>query len=136
MPAMKIFDYLKALTQDKEQLDFGVDEVRRGYSPYMINRFISMSEIFVPIVNEANRCHSLPYETHFRFYLHTLPQSKSFFSYIKKKQVRDETHVKAVARYFEVGRTEADMYLGLLTEEELDMILDVFRLGDGTLADL
>ncbi|MFW6247424.1 MAG: hypothetical protein ACOC22_04625, partial [bacterium] len=78
---MKIWDYLKSLTS-KEELDFNDDEVRKDYNPYIINRFVSMCDVYLPLANEINK-YDIPKEVHYRFYYSTLPKRNQFFKYIK-----------------------------------------------------
>jgi hypothetical protein len=130
---MELFDYLKALTERNQNLDFDDEEIRKGYTPYMINRFISMSEIFVPVVNEINR-YDVPKNVHYRYFFSIMPKRKQYFKYIKKKKDLSLTEKKVLANYFEVGLKEADEYIKLLDEEQIKEILDIFRYGKNKIA--
>lgn len=130
---MELFDYLKALTERNEDLDFDNEEIRKGYQPYMINRFVSMSEVFIPVVNEINR-YDLPKDTHYRYFFSILPKRRQFFKYIKKKKDLTVTEKKLIAKYFEVGLNEAEKYIQLLDEKQIKEILDIHRYGKNSLA--
>ena len=82
---MKIFDYLNAMTQDKTTLDFSSDEVSKGYSQFMINRWISMVDVFAPFVNDMNK-YDVPKDVHYEFFKCFLPKRKTFFPYIKDRK--------------------------------------------------
>jgi len=125
---MELFDYLKALTERNQDLDFDNEEINSGYKPYMINRFVSMSEVFVPIVNEVNR-YDLPKRTHFRYFFSFLPKRRQFFKYIGKKKDLSQDEKRFIAKYFEVGLADAERYIQLLDESQIKEILEIFRYG-------
>lgn len=125
---MEIFDYLNAITETKENLDFNSDEVKKDYSNYMINRFISMAEVYVPIVNEVNKF-DLPKDTHFRYYQSVMPKRKQFFKYLKKKKEVTDVETQVIANYFEVGLKDAKRYIEMLDETQTQEILNKFRYG-------
>ena len=130
---MELFDYLKSLTERKEDLDFDDDEVRKGYQPFLINRFISMSEVFIPLVNEINKF-EVPKNVHFKYFFSTIPKRKQFFKYIKKKKDLSLVEKKLIAKYFEVGLNEAEKYIQLLDESQIKEVLEVYRFGKNSLA--
>ena len=132
---MELFDYLKALTERNEDLDFDNEEIRKGYQPYMINRFVSMSEVYIPIVNEINK-YELPKNVHFNYLFSILPKRKQFFKYIKKKKDLTIQEKKLIANYFEVGLKEAERYIQLLEESQIKEILEVYRYGQNSIADV
>jgi len=130
---MKLSDYLKALTEKKQELDFDNEEIRKDYQPYLINRFVSMAEVFIPVVNEINR-YDLPKNTHFRYMFSLLPKRKQFFPYIKKAKDLTQTEKLILANYFEVGLKEAERYISILDEKQIEEILSIFRYGKNSIA--
>lgn len=130
---MQVFDYLNDLTLNNNELDFENEEVRKGYQPYMINRFVSMSEVYIPVVNEVNR-YDLPKSVHYRYYNSIIPKRKQFFKYIKKKKDLSLTEKKVIAKYFEIGLKEAEEYIQLLDEEQIKNILEIFKYGKNSIA--
>ena len=131
---MELFDYLKALTERNEFLDFDNEEVRKGYQPFMINRFISMTEVFTQVVNEINRFSDIPKETHFRYFFSVLPKRRQFFNYIKKPKDLSRDEKLVIANYFEVGLSDAERYINILSEEEIKEILELHRYGKNSIA--
>lgn len=125
---MEIFDHLNNLTQTKKEPDFSSDEFKKEYKKYMINRFISMCEFFIPVVNEINK-YDIPDEVHYNYYLNMLPQRKVFFNYIKKKKDLDEEEKKYIAHYFEVGKKEAENYINILDDDQIMEILNIYKYG-------
>jgi len=130
---MEIFDYLKALTENNEDLDFDNEEVRKGYQPYMINRFISMCEVFVPVVDEINK-YDIPKNVHFKYFFSLMPKRKQFFNYIKKKKDFSIQEKQIIANYFEVGIADAERYIQILEEKQIKEILEIFRYGKNSIA--
>ena len=131
---MELFDYLKALTERNEFLDFDNEEVRKGYQPFMINRFISMTEVFTQVVNEINRFSDIPKETHFRYFFSVLPKRRQFFNYIKKPKDLSRDEKLVIANYFEVGLSDAERYINILSEKEIKEILELHRYGKNSIA--
>jgi len=125
---MEIFDHLNNLTAFKKEADFRSDEVKKSYNKYMMNRWISMVEFFVPFVNEINR-YDIPESVHYDYYLSALPKRKIFFNYIKKKKELDEEEKRYIADYFEIGKKEADIYINILEEDEIQEILNIYKYG-------
>lgn len=121
---MTLFDYLDTVTGKKRELN---EEELKGYPMYMMNRMVSMLDVFVPVISELNLCKDLPPETHQLFLRTLLPKRKQYFGYIKKakKNVDDGLKV-ALMRYFEVGPREAVEYAELLTDKQAKEIKSVF----------
>lgn len=124
-----IFEYLNAVTYRKDDLDFNDDEIARGYDIYMMNRFISMCDLYLPLVNEMNKAKDISKETHFRFFLTALPKRKQFFQYLKKKKDLKKEHKEYIAKYFECGKRECEMYINTLTETQIEEIIKIYEHG-------
>lgn len=131
---MELFDFLKSLTEKKEFLDFSNEEIRKNYQPFLINRFVSMAEIYTQVVNEINKYPDIPKESHFRYLFSILPKRKQFFNYIKKKKDLSQTEKQAIANYFEVGLTDAERYIQLLSDNQIKEILEIYRYGQNSIA--
>jgi len=131
---MELFDYLKALTERNDFVDFDNEEVRKDYQPYMISRFISMAEVFTQVVNEINRFSDIPKETHFRYFFSVLPKRRQFFKYIKKKKDLNQDEKFIIANYFEVGLNDAERYIQILDESQIKEILELHRYGRNSIA--
>jgi hypothetical protein len=128
---MELFDYLKCLTVTKEELDFEDEEISRNYVPYMINRFISTVDIYVPLVNEINQFPDIPKETHYQFFLNMLPKRKQYFDYSSLKKEKEATlqQKKMIAHYFQVNLKIAQEYISILSEEEIQEITKIYQYG-------
>lgn len=120
---MELFDYLNNITTTKEPLS---DEDLKGYSPYMINRFVSMCDIYLPFVAEVNK-YDLPADVHHRLMQCQLPKRKQFFKYIKNKKDTKAHEIDCLCKYFEIGKREALEYLHILKDNEVQIIVDKFK---------
>ena len=128
---MNIFDYLKNVTEIKEPLDFTEEEVNKGYDIRMMNRYISMCDMYVPYVNEINKFSNIINKNaHYRYFFNILPKRKQFFSYIKKDKDFDNIK-KMIAIYFDIGMKEVDYYIKFLNEDDLQKVIDSFNYGSG-----
>lgn len=124
MSKKTIFNYLDNICMDK----VGLDMNDTGYSPYMINRFVSMSNMLVPMVNEINK-YQIPNDVHFEYLACALPKRKQFFKYIKKSKEHKnvETLIERLSMYYEIGHKEARQYLDILTTEQSQTIYDLYE---------
>ena len=88
MSEKSLFDILKDLSYTKVPFDPNLK-----YSKFMVNRFVSMCEAYIPLVNEVNRG-NIPDIAHYNYFKILLPKRNQFFKYIgKQKQDKDETDI-------------------------------------------
>lgn len=126
---MKLFDYINSLTYRKDFLDFSSDEISKNYNPYITNRFLSMSEALLFAVNDINK-YDVPKEIHYLYYLSTIPQRKFYLKYISKPKDVDDVERRLIAHYFDVGKNDVDMYIDLMSEEDLKELLKIYTCGN------
>ena len=82
-----IFDFLNCLFMTKTKWDDLSELDKKAFSPYMINRFISMHPDYVGVVNYLQQytiSGMNPREV-YKLYLDLLPKQKFFAKYIKAK---------------------------------------------------
>jgi hypothetical protein len=82
-----IFDFLNCLFVTKTKWDDLSEMDKKAFSPYMINRFISMHPEYISIVNYLQQytiSGMNPREV-YKLYLDLLPKQKFFAKYIKAK---------------------------------------------------
>lgn len=126
MKKISLFDHLNNLTIHKKDFDHKNDECKKSYSNYMINRFVSMTDIYLPYVNEINK-YELPNDVHYQFYKAFLPKRQQYFKYIKPKKEIDENTKELLCEYFECGNNEIKNHLEILTEEQINKIKDLYK---------
>ena len=126
---MTLFDHLENLTRRKIYPDFSLEEVHKSYDPYMINRFLSMFDSWIPIVELTNRGAKWDKEAHYRFLFNLIPQvSVNFGNYIKKKknEVKDEER-QLLLKYFGFGKNDLDSALEILTTDQINEIIKKYK---------
>lgn len=125
---INIFFHLNNLTRNKVFPDFSLEEIQKTYEPFMVNRFFSMFDAFIPIIEIVNQM-NLDKENHYRFLFNLLPQqSMSFNNYIsKKKNELKEEEKKYLIKYFECGKNDLDCILDLLSQKQIDSIMSKYK---------
>ena len=117
---MNVFDHLKNITTTKGPY-LGDD----GWNNYMINRFLSMSQDYVEVVNIVQKnTWEMKGEYLYNLYKDLIPKQYVFLKYIKSniKQDYNIEEIEAVQQYFEVSKKEAKEYINMLPKEELTEI--------------
>jgi len=127
---MELFDFLNAVTEKKEELDFELEDINKDYHPRLINKWISMCEPFIPTVNSINKyTDSIPKYIHYKFFLLTIPRRKQYFNFIKKPSQEITDIKRYIARYFDIGLKEVNKYIEILSAEQINKIMEKFRCG-------
>lgn len=115
-----IFDHIKNITTNKGP--YLGDE---GWNNYMINRFLSMDQDYVEVVNIVQKnTWQMKGEYLYNLYKDLIPKQYKFLKYIKPSHKNEYNieEVEAVQLYFEVSKKEAKQYIDLLPKEELKQI--------------
>lgn len=130
MATIDLFQHLKGLTSEKTPFDPNDPEHTKEYRPYIISRFISMCDIFLPYVNELNRYMGLlRKQDHRRFFWALLPQRYVFFRYIKKRKDASAEDKALIARYFEFGSRDTEAAVQLLSNKQIKQIRKKYEHG-------
>lgn len=119
---MSLFDHLKNLTINKhikwEDLS---DKDKKTFSPYMINRFLSMNLDLCEVVNEMQHL-TLSYmspEVVYKFYQNLLPKQNMYFKYIKGEGDKySKEIVEYVTRKFQCSNRESIDYLKIILSKK------------------
>ena len=129
-----IFDHLANITWKKtpwEKLD---EASQKTFSPYLINRWLSMNMDYIEIVDMFQQYTIGPLSKKhvYQLYFDFLPKQKSFNKYIKgKKQDKyNKDLVKLIADHYQVAKIEAEEYIGLLGKDNLSLILKKYGKAD------
>lgn len=127
---MDLFEHLKNLTERKIPPDIENPEFESSYNPYMINRFVSMVEYYLPIVSTINNQRNIPKDIHYQYYFNLLPKKNHFFRYIKSKkdEVREEQK-EILMEHFEFGSRDLEKALKILTIDQIKHITGKYEHG-------
>ena len=119
-----LFDWLKELKGKKRDWDSFSDTERESFNPYMVNRFLSMHQPFIELVNYVQ---TIPYtdkEKYYKVYCGLLPKQNVWLKYIKSnmKQPKKEL-VEALAAIYDCSTREAANMVIMLDNTELEDML-------------
>jgi hypothetical protein len=117
---MNIFDHLKNITITK-----GPYLGEEGWNNWMINRFLSMNQDYIEVVNIVQKnTWQMKGEYLYNLYRDIIPKQYVYLKYIKSNTKQDYSieEIEAVQQYFEVSKKEAKEYIDILPKEELEII--------------
>ena len=121
---MTLFDWLKELTGKKRDWDSFSDKERESFNPYMVNRFLSMHEPFIELVNYVQ---TIPYtekKKYYTVYCQLLPKKNVWLKYIKSKMKQPTKElVSAIAQIMECSYREATNAVITLDNDHLEEVL-------------
>ena len=130
---MTIFDWVNQIQYGKKSWNTFSEEEQKKFSPFIVNRFLSMDEEFIEVVNMFQKyaIGTLEPREVYKWYCDVLPKGKRYNKYIKgKKQVKyDSELVEIMCKYYEVSKSECIEYLELTSKEELKSILELEKCG-------
>jgi len=129
-----IFDHLANITWKKTPWDTLDEASRKSFSPYLINRWLSMNPDYIEIVDMFQQYTIGPLSKKhvYQLYFDFLPKQKTFNKYIKGKKADkyNKELVKFIASHFEVRKDEAEEYIGLLGKDEIIPLLKKYGKTD------
>ena len=124
---MTLFDWLKEINYKKSPPDQFTTDDWKSFTPFMINRYLSLHPELIVLVNEVQMLNTTNKKVLYNAYRHLLPQQSRFAKYIKGRvaKVNNEL-VEIVSRYFEIGKKESKEHIKMLTIEELSGIVGLY----------
>ena len=134
---MTIFDWVnQILVHKKHWNDFTVDEQKK-FSPFIINRWLSMEPEFIEIVNYFQKLAigTLEPREVYKWYCEILPKGKRFNKYIKGKKDKkyDSELISLLTHHFECSKVEVKQHLKLIDKIELKEILEKYGKDEKTI---
>ena len=120
-----IFDWLQHITLYKTPASEFTDNDWENFNSYMVHRFISMSPYYVEVANYAQSMLPTMKKQIYNFYREMIPKRKVWLQYIKSKtKAVNKDLIEDIAKYYEVGVTDATSYFEVMTKEEISIILN------------
>ena len=117
-----MFDMLNGIYTN-QSIDFFIslsDVEKKKYRSYrfIMNRFISMTPEYIPVVNEVQKYQTIPDKYHYMFFANILPKKKTYAKYIKSESDSSNSDdVKLVARHFKISERESIDYLKIMKND-------------------
>jgi hypothetical protein len=126
---MKLFDWPVNFCGDKEDLRDHPDFVKT-YNPYMINRILSMSPATCGLALFMSLYHQIPKEQHFAFLNKEIDRQYIYFNYKSYNPDVDKKILYALKEYFVCSEDRALEYGRLLSEKQIETIVEVVKRRD------
>lgn len=129
--ARNIFEHISGITDKKTPWDVLSDSDKKSFTPYIINRWLSMNMDFIELVNELQRYtigQVSPEET-YKLYYDILPKQKQFNKYIKGKKADkyNPALVELLSMHFLVSEKEAMEYIDIYQETSLNTLKEIIK---------
>lgn len=129
-----IFNFIDGVTHKKKEWNKWSESDQKKFSPFIVNRWLSMRMEFTEIINTLQRYtigQLRPSET-YRLYHDFLPASKGFAKYVKGK--KDDKYTKEliaqVAEHYQVSKAEAIEYIDLMDLHSCDALISKYGYTD------
>tara|TARA_B100000700_G_scaffold320637_1_gene418293 strand:+ start:478 stop:897 length:420 start_codon:yes stop_codon:yes gene_type:complete len=127
---MTIFDWINQMLVTKKHWDEFTEDEQKKFSPFIINRWLSMDKDFIEIVNVFQKyaIGTLEPREVYKWYCDVLPRGKRFNKYIKGKSEKkfDKELVEIMSKYFECSKLQTKQNLELIDKVELKSILEMY----------
>jgi len=107
---------------------------KKSFSPFIINRWLSMNMDLLPIVNILQKytIGFLSARDVYKVYLDFLPKQKTFDKYIKgsKSSKYNKEVLEYLSKWYGVSQREVTDYLEILSKDDVINILTKYGLTD------
>ena len=128
--AKTIFEHLSGIKEKKVSWDSLSDMDKKSFSPFIINRWLSMNMHQLELINELQKytIGQLSPRDVYKLYLDVLPKKKTFDKYVKSKgkSKYNDNVLEYLSTYFEISKREVKDYLNLLSKDEVIEIISKF----------
>jgi len=134
---MTIFNWINEILVSKKHWNEFTEDEQKKFSPFIINRWLSMDKDFLEIVNffQKYSIGTLEPREVYKWYCDMLPKGKRFNKYIKgKKDKKYNTElIDIMVRHFECSKSQVKDYLDLIAKSELIEILEKYGMNEKTI---
>ena len=134
---MTIFNWINEILVSKKHWNDFTEDEQKKFSPFIINRWLSMDKDFLEIVNYFQKYSigTLEPREVYKWYCDMLPRGKRFNKYIKgKKDKKYNTElIDIMVQHFECSKSQVKDYLDLIAKDELNEILEKYGMNEKTI---
>jgi hypothetical protein len=130
---MNLFSWINELFVGKRNWDTFSDADKKKFSPFMVNRYLSMNDDFLPLVNYIQKyaIEIMPHKSLYQFYCELLPKRKIYLKYLTGNKYKIDNRVtECLIKYFEVSEKQALEYYRLMSKKDLKLLLKKFGKTD------
>ena len=132
--AKTIFQHLSGVKEKKQSWESLTEMDKKSFSPFIINRWLSMNLDLLPIVNELQKytIGTLSARDVYKLYLDFLPKKKTFDKYVKGKKSSkyNKDMLAYLSQWYGVSQSEVKDYLEILSKDDVKSILKNYGLTD------
>lgn len=134
---MTLFDWLKELTGKKRDWDSFSDKEKESFNPYMVNRFLSMHQPFIELVNYVQTVPYTDKKKYYKVYCNLLPKQNVWLKYIKPKMKQpNKKLLETIASLYEVSTKQAASWVSILDKKYIKEALQKQGLQDKEIKEL
>ena len=134
---MTIFNWINEILVNKKHWNEFTEDEQKKFSPFIINRWLSMDKDFLEIVNffQKYSIGTLDPREVYKWYCDMLPRGKRFNKYIKGKKDKKYNAglIDIMVTHFECGKSQVKDYLELIHKNELIEILEKYGMNEKTI---
>ena len=127
---MTIIEWINQVLVYKKDWDSFSETDQKTFSTFIINRWLSMDEEFIEVVNYFQKyaVGTLEPKEVYKWYSDFLPKGKRYNKYIKSKKSKkyDPILIDLICKYFECGKQQVGEYLELIHKDALKQILEMY----------
>ena len=126
---MTIFDWINQINYEKKSWDSFSEAEQKTFNTFIINRWLSMDEELIQIVNYFQK-YSIgllePRDT-YMWYRDIIPKKKRFNKYVKGKKAMkyDSELITTICKYYETSKNECIEYIEMMDKKQLTSILEL-----------
>ena len=121
---LSLFDWLKEITYKKGDWNNFTDSDKKSWNTWMVNKFLSMNQDYIEVVNYVQQFGFLTDEQIYNLYKDTLPKANVYLKFIKgKKDKSNQKDLVNLADYFACSIREVKDYIELLDPVDVKGIL-------------
>ena len=116
---MNLFKWIDELFTKKRPWDSFSEEEQKKFSPFMVNRYLSMNNDYLPIVNHFQKLtiEVMPHSAVYKFYCSLLPNKKTYLRYLSGKKTKVTDSRSADSESVRGNFVTMHAYMGRYTQD-------------------
>ena len=129
-----IFDHIAGITHKKKPWDKLTEADQKSFSPYIINRWLSMHPDLIETIDLLQRytIGPLSKKNVYQLYYDILPNANVRAKYIKGKKLSkyNKDLVKIIGEHYQIPKTEAEEYITIFlsNSDTIDNITTILKM--------
>lgn len=116
---IELKDWLNSINFTKKNLLEEDPQLKKQYTPYIINKCLSGHLDSIMFSNEMNKYPQLDKDMQYLFFINTLRKKKRFSPWIRKEIIND---LECVKKYYGYNNEKASQALKILKKEQINWI--------------